>query len=147
MHPYEEQKVTHPNKMLKAKDAHYRNTLLSTWNVTLYQYTGTWIKTQTEGALYIYRRHQIPSACLFLINRKNPNDYHLPISKEILQVERHSQFLIVKIAEKKELLVHGFWFSEKEKAKEAEDLFNECIKLSLQSIELLHVIRNTYPVT
>ncbi|XP_018578040.1 mRNA-decapping enzyme 1B isoform X1 [Anoplophora glabripennis] len=116
---------------IKRVDPYVKDILASATQVALYIFnisTNEWEKTDTEGALFIYRRNGEPFHSIMIVNRRNTNNVIEPIVKEF-DYQMQVPFLLYRNSKNK---IFGIWFFNRE----------ECIRITFLLESLMEGLKD-----
>lgn len=128
-------------QLLKRKDPAFSHILHTSLRAVLFKYDGAWRRAEVDGPIYLYRRQDIPSVALLLLNRKSPNDFLLFIDMSVVEVGAEEQLVVIKRARRQEMEVFGVWFYETHAAVQASYILADQLDHLERSKGLLQVIQ------
>ncbi|KAH9385153.1 uncharacterized protein NEMAJ01_0049 [Nematocida major] len=129
-------------RILTGKDPMYNHLLLSSVNVLVFKYEEKWINTETEGVIHIYKRRDVPSTAILILNRKSPSDFYMLMDKHVHSIETYEKFIIISKAYGREMEIFGLWFYDSYSCIEAGFILADQLSLLKKSGELMHQLKD-----
>ncbi|OAG28865.1 hypothetical protein NEDG_01004 [Nematocida displodere] len=128
-------------RLLTVRDSAFSHLLMTSLHVVLMKFEDHWVKNPIEGSVYVYKRTDIPTTAITILNRKSPCDFQMFLDGAVVDIESHDRFIVIKRAvSSKEIEILGFWFYDSQSAIEMSFILFDQLGLLKRSQKLLTVI-------
>lgn len=108
-------------RVLRKKDTHFNQVLLSVTKVKLYFYNDKWNEGGVEGSMHVYDRSSKDKIKLILFDTKVPKEFKMSLNKET-KFNCFNQFFIFKCKER----IVGMWVYDEEESFSFYEFVNKC---------------------
>lgn len=112
---------------IKRVDPYVKDILLTATQVALYQFNISkrqWVKSDKEGALFLYSRNGEPYHSIMILNRLNKENFIEPIIREF-DYQMQLPFLLYRNYKSK---IYGIWFFNRDECIQAGELIKSLME-------------------